>query len=203
MTARNVDGGAVAQTFVLKARMPPIVVTAPTPNVSFMEGSVVDIPAGAAFLVPGLGPGSGSARYTAVGLPAGLTFSATTGQITGTIANGAANGGDRGIYTVLVTANDGRTAPVVDDFTLTIRARPLEPPAPIILLNLPPASVRAGAPIAPLPMSPYFKAGGEHRQSADIFRRWSAAAPRHRYEHRPDLRRTRDCGCVGHAGRCL
>lgn len=167
--ARNADGGSVAQTFVLKAQIPPIVLTQPTPNLSFMEGTAVDIPAGAAFTVPPGGPNNGTARYTVAGLPAGLTLSATTGQITGTIANGAATAGDRGIYTVLVTANDGRTAPVVDDFTLTIRARPPEPPAPVIVLNLPPVSVRAGAPIPPLPTAPYFKAGGDSANPLTYF----------------------------------
>ena len=165
VTARNAEGGTVAQTFVLKARVPPIALSAPTPNLSFMEGNAVDIAAGAAFTIPA----GGAARYTAAGLPPGLTISPTSGQITGTLATGAANGGDRGIYTVLVTANDGRTTPVTDDFTLTIRPRPAEPPAPVVILNLPAVSVRAGAPITPLPTAPYFKAGGETGNALTYF----------------------------------
>ena len=156
VTASSADGGSVAQTFVLKTRIPPIALTAPTPNLAFMEGNVVDILAGAAFTVPD----GGRATYTVAGLPPGLTFSPVTGRIVGTIANGAASGGDRGIYTVLVTANDGRTTPVVDDFTLTIRPRPPEPPAPVIVLDLPAISVRSGSPMTPLGAATYFRAGG-------------------------------------------
>jgi large repetitive protein len=57
--------------------------------------------------------------YSATGLPAGLSINATTGVITGTIDRSASqpNGG---IYTVVVTANDGNGGTVSSSFGWTV-----------------------------------------------------------------------------------
>ncbi|MFK7768551.1 MAG: Ig-like domain-containing protein [Mariniblastus sp.] len=60
--------------------------------------------------------------YTAGGLPTGLTIDPTTGVISGTIDSSASQGGPSsdGIYTVVVTADDGNGGTVTDTFTYAV-----------------------------------------------------------------------------------
>jgi VCBS repeat-containing protein len=60
--------------------------------------------------------------YSATGLPAGLTLNPSTGIISGTLDNSASQGGpgSNGVYTVVVTANDGNGGTVSDTFTYTV-----------------------------------------------------------------------------------
>jgi VCBS repeat-containing protein len=63
--------------------------------------------------------------YSASGLPLGLTINMTTGVISGTIDHSASQNGNTGtpkdgIYTILVTASDGKGGTVSDSFTYTV-----------------------------------------------------------------------------------
>jgi T1SS-143 domain-containing protein len=62
--------------------------------------------------------------YTATGLPAGLTLDPVTGLISGTIDNSASQAGTAGnpagVYTVVVTADDGQGGTVSHSFTWTV-----------------------------------------------------------------------------------
>ena len=68
---------------------------------------------------------SDTLTYSVSGLPTGLSIDSSTGEITGTIDSSASQGGpgSDGIYTVVVTANDG-TATVTDTFTYTVTNPP-------------------------------------------------------------------------------
>ncbi|GGK09086.1 hypothetical protein GCM10009304_39030 [Pseudomonas matsuisoli] len=72
--------------------------------------------------------------YSATGLPAGLTIDATTGLISGTVdSHASVNGiGRTGVYSVTVTADDGRGGLATQTFTLTIAN-----PAPVTDGGLP------------------------------------------------------------------
>ncbi|WP_428628510.1 Ig-like domain-containing protein [Sphingopyxis sp.] len=64
-------------------------------------------------------PDGDTLTYGATGLPAGISINPATGVISGTIDNSASqvNGG---VYTITVTANDGRSGTVSSTFTWTI-----------------------------------------------------------------------------------
>jgi len=67
-------------------------------------------------------PDGDTLTYTATGLPMGLTIDAATGEITGTIDNSASQAGpdSDGVYTVIVTADDGEGGTVTDTFDITV-----------------------------------------------------------------------------------
>ncbi|MEN9891591.1 MAG: hypothetical protein RLY78_1886 [Pseudomonadota bacterium] len=59
-------------------------------------------------------------RHAASGLPAGLSIDAQTGLISGTLDGQASQGGQAGVYTVIVTVDDGRGGTARQGFTLTV-----------------------------------------------------------------------------------
>ena len=59
--------------------------------------------------------------YSATGLPAGLTLDPRTGILSGTIDPSASAGGDEGVYTIHITANDGKGGTVTDSFDWQVR----------------------------------------------------------------------------------
>ncbi len=58
--------------------------------------------------------------YTATGLPTGLSINPATGEITGTIDKSASQGGTGGVYSVVVTADDGHGGLTPVTLTITI-----------------------------------------------------------------------------------
>jgi VCBS repeat-containing protein len=53
-------------------------------------------------------PNGDTLTYSVAGLPTGLALNPTTGVISGTINRSASQGGSKGVYTTVITANDGR-----------------------------------------------------------------------------------------------
>lgn len=62
--------------------------------------------------------------FTATGLPTGLSIDPATGLITGTIDQNASQGGNGGVYTIVVTASDGRGGTVSTAFTWSVANPP-------------------------------------------------------------------------------
>jgi large repetitive protein len=84
-------------------------------NQTNLDSQAISLPVAGAFADPDGDPLS----YSAAGLPAGLTINPTTGVISGTIDKGASqpNGG---VYSITVTASDGRGGSVTQTFTWTV-----------------------------------------------------------------------------------
>jgi large repetitive protein len=80
-----------------------------------LDGQIISLPVGAAFSDPDGDP----LTFGATGLPAGLSIDSVTGVISGTIDNSASqiNGG---VYTVVVTASDGKGGTVSSTFTWNV-----------------------------------------------------------------------------------
>ncbi len=84
-----------------------------------VDGALVSVPVAANFSdVDG-----DTLTFTAAGLPLGLTIDPNTGVISGTIDSDASQPAG-GVYTVVVTANDGRGGTVDQSFTWTITNPP-------------------------------------------------------------------------------
>ncbi|MFZ1815337.1 MAG: DUF4347 domain-containing protein [Rhizobiaceae bacterium] len=98
-------------------------VTAPVSDQSADDGATITpIDAGAAFADV---DASDSLSLSATGLPSGLSINPSTGVISGTIDASASQNGNtgaptNGIYTVVVTANDGNGGIVTDSFEFAI-----------------------------------------------------------------------------------
>ncbi len=92
-------------------------VSAPLPSQSGVDGAPVTIPIAGNFS----DLDRDTLSFTATGLPPGLTLSAG-GVITGSIDRAASQGGPaaNGVYTVAVTASDGRGGTVTSSFVYTI-----------------------------------------------------------------------------------
>jgi VCBS repeat-containing protein len=58
--------------------------------------------------------------YSATGLPPGLSINASTGVISGTLASDASQAANGGVFTVVVTASDGRGGSAQQGFTLSV-----------------------------------------------------------------------------------
>ena len=79
-------------------------------------------------------PDGDTLSYGVSGQPAGLGINTGTGEITGTIDANASQGGTGGVYTVIVTADDG-TTPTNYQFTWTVTDPTPPPPPPPSLLS--------------------------------------------------------------------
>jgi large repetitive protein len=90
-------------------------VTNGLPDLFDIDNSIVSVPIGPAF-----SDLDGDAiTFSAAGLPTGLSINPATGQIFGQIANNASTIGG-GVYTVTITADDGRGGVTATSFTWTI-----------------------------------------------------------------------------------
>ena len=87
----------------------------PIANQTNLDGQAVSLPVGSGFS----DPDGDALTFGATGLPAGLAINAATGVISGTIDRSAsqANGG---VYSITVTANDGKGGTVSQTFTWTV-----------------------------------------------------------------------------------
>ncbi|MEQ1696936.1 MAG: putative Ig domain-containing protein, partial [Hyphomicrobiaceae bacterium] len=133
-------GNTAQQSFTIQASKSPPVIGTATRGKFFKDGGRVLIDAGAAFLNP-----SGFAlKYSATGLPPGVIINPLTGRISGKLSSTASKGGTNGgVYSVTVTATDGKTAPVSQRFTITAE-RQTDPNA--VVPDLPPPVVSAALP---------------------------------------------------------
>ncbi|MEK8049629.1 Ig-like domain-containing protein [Ideonella sp. DXS22W] len=119
VTASDGQGGSVSQSFqwtVAPAanNTPNTVGSLPTAAAS--DGQAVSITTATGFS----DPDGDALSYSATGLPAGLSIDAATGVISGTVDGGASANVPGGVYTVLVSASDGRGGSVSQAFTLTV-----------------------------------------------------------------------------------
>jgi large repetitive protein len=94
------------------------VVDTPLPAVAAVDGAPANIPTAGNFS----DLDNDTLSFSAIGLPAGLSINPATGVITGTIDRNASQLGPNadGIYTVSVTASDGRGGSVTSSFTYTV-----------------------------------------------------------------------------------
>jgi large repetitive protein len=102
------------------------VASPPLPPQANPDGAVVSVPVAGSFS----DPDGDLLTYSAVGLPAGLTINATTGIISGTI-NRSASQVNGGIYSVTVTASDGKGGTANTTFSWTVTN-----PAPVAANDL-------------------------------------------------------------------
>jgi VCBS repeat-containing protein len=91
-------------------------------NSSALDGQNLQIAAGAAFS----DPDGDTLTYSATGLPAGLSIDPATGLISGVLDGHASTLVSQGLYTIVVSASDGRGASVSQEFVLAVSN-----PAPI------------------------------------------------------------------------
>ncbi len=103
------DGTYSSSELITWGATNPVTLSQPTGQAN-NEGDTVSLSVSATYT------GSGTLKYSAVGLPAGLKINAGTGAITGTVSPGAAANGP---YTVLVTAGAG-TYSSTQKFTWTV-----------------------------------------------------------------------------------
>ena len=104
---------AIVTVTVTAVNDAPVATTIP-PRAN-VDAAVVSVPVASAFSdVDG-----DTLSYSATGLPAGLTINATTGVISGTIDRSASQVAG-GVYSVAVTASDGKGGTVTSTFTWTV-----------------------------------------------------------------------------------
>ncbi len=108
---------AIVAVTVSAVNDPPVVDT-PLPNVAGVDGTAANIPTAGNFS----DLDGDTLSFTAAGLPAGLTINPATGVITGVIDRNASQLGPNadGVYSVTVTASDGRGGTVSSTFTYTV-----------------------------------------------------------------------------------
>ncbi len=133
-------GNTAQQSFTIETgKSPPVIGTA-TRGKFFKDGGRVLIDAGAAFL----NPSGFRLTYSATGLPPGVIIVPSTGRISGKLSKTASKGGSNGgVYSVTVTATDGKTTPVNERFTIT--AEPQTDPNAVVP-DLPPPVVSMALP---------------------------------------------------------
>ncbi|WP_447932205.1 Ig-like domain-containing protein [Sphingopyxis fribergensis] len=112
------NGGTVEQ--YVTVTVTPVndapVVTSPIPDRTRPDGAAVSFDTSTYFADTADGD---PLSFSVSGLPAGLTMDAN-GLISGTIDRAASQGGAGGVYTVTVTASDGKGGAVSDSFTFTV-----------------------------------------------------------------------------------
>jgi large repetitive protein len=108
-------GTSIATVAVLVADVNDLPTSGVIANQTNLDAQVINLPVASAFA----DPDGDTLTYSATGLPAGLTINAATGAISGTIDSSAsqANGG---VYSITVTANDGRGGTASSTFSWTI-----------------------------------------------------------------------------------
>jgi Domain of unknown function (DUF4347)/Putative Ig domain/Bacterial Ig domain len=128
VTADDGQGGTITSTFLLTASNQPPTVVSPIIDQTGKDGDVITLSVAATFK----DPNGDALAFSATGLPAGLTINSVTGIISGSIAPSASQGGTGGLYTIIVTANDGKGGTITDTFTYKV-----DNPAPIVVGTLP------------------------------------------------------------------
>jgi murein DD-endopeptidase MepM/ murein hydrolase activator NlpD len=152
VTARDEKAGATRQSFTITARYQPPQIDTPVVNKTYREGDAVLIVAGGSFT----STDPAGLTFSASGLPEGLTLDPVKGVITGTLPKGASTGGEKGVYTVLLTATDTRSSKTSQSFT--IKAEPPPPPAPPqITFPIPDVAGVEGQVLLPIDSAIHFK----------------------------------------------
>ena len=80
------------------------------------DGAVIALDLSASFA----DPDGDTLVFSAIGLPAGLAIDTATGVITGTLGSSASSATPGGVYTITVSASDGRGGLASQAFTLTV-----------------------------------------------------------------------------------
>jgi VCBS repeat-containing protein len=80
------------------------------------DGGTFNLPTATAFT----DPDGDTLSYSAAGLPPGLSINTSTGVISGTLTAGASQAANGGVFTVVVTASDGRGGSAQQGFTLSV-----------------------------------------------------------------------------------
>ncbi|MDZ4843819.1 MAG: putative Ig domain-containing protein, partial [Hyphomicrobium aestuarii] len=147
--ADDTAGNTSQQSFILTALYNPPAIGTATRGKIFKDGTRVLIDVGAAFL----NESEAKLTFTASGLPTGITVNSETGRLSGRLSKTASKGGDDGVYTVTVTATDGKTS-VPTKFTITaepvtgaaLTERELEAPVVVSAISAGPAFVGEAMP---------------------------------------------------------
>ncbi len=147
--ADDTAGNTSQQSFILTALYNPPAIGTATRGKIFKDGTRVLIDVGAAFL----NESEAKLTFTASGLPTGITVNSETGRLSGRLSKTASKGGDDGVYTVTVTATDGKTS-VPTKFTITAEPvtgaapteRELEAPVVVSAISAGPAFVGEAMP---------------------------------------------------------
>ncbi len=114
LTATDPDGEVASTTVTFDVANPAPVVNNATADLSLLDGQTVSI------ATDFVDPDGDSLTYTAIGLPSGLSILPTTGEIVGTLDNSASQGGTDGVYSVIVTADDGQGGTVNQTIDITV-----------------------------------------------------------------------------------
>ena len=116
VVATDPNGNSVSQTVSYNFSNPTPIIDEAIFNRDLVDGDMVAIDSGF------VDPDGDVLTYSAAGLPIGLTIDPATGEIFGELAIDASQGGPNsdGIYTVIVTANDGEGGIATDTFALTV-----------------------------------------------------------------------------------
>ncbi len=136
VTASDGQGGTVASTFSITSSNQAPVLGTPIAAQAASDGGVVTLATAGAFS----DPNGDTLTYSASGLPAGLSINATTGLITGTIDHSASQGGTGGVYSIVVTASDGKGGTVAETINFTVTN-----PAPVVVTPIANQGVNDGA----------------------------------------------------------
>jgi Domain of unknown function (DUF4347)/Putative Ig domain/Bacterial Ig domain len=150
VTVDDGQGGTITSTFLLTASNQPPTTVTPILDQTGKDGDAVALAVAPTFK----DPNGDALNYSATGLPSGLSINAVTGVISGSIAPSASQGGVGGLYTITVTANDGKGGTASDTFTYKI-----DNPAPIVASTLPDVTKTDGASVN-ISTSLAFKDGG-------------------------------------------
>ncbi|WP_332879397.1 Ig-like domain-containing protein, partial [Massilia sp. S19_KUP03_FR1] len=118
VSAADGQGGVASAGFMWNVQAPTNNGPAPVGSLSAMaanDAAVLSIATAAAFS----DADGDTLTYSASGLPAGISIDAVTGVIAGTLTSGASSAVTGGVYTIVVSASDGRGGIASQAFTLT------------------------------------------------------------------------------------